>query len=451
MGKNYVKITIEIPGENSSLLKSLGEKFVASGSMYSMYPIVAAKSEGAIITDVDGNEYIDFYAGVGAANLGNRNAKVIDAVKNQLDKLVHTCFGAVMNEPFIKLAEKLAEITPGNFEKKTALFNSGSEAVDNAIKIARAYTKRRATIAFDGAFHGKTLLATTLNGIVKGLKQGYGPYISEVYRFPYPYCYRCPFNMKYPECSLRCLKFIEEGFLTRVDPSDVCALILEPMLGDGGYVFAPNEFLLGLQKLCKKYGIVFIVDEIQTGFGRTGKLFASEHSGIEPDLILMSKSMSDGFPVSAVTGRKEIMDSAPILGGTFVGHPVACAAALAVLDIFRKENILEEVKKKEKIIKDRLEKMYQNISLIGNIDGKGMAWRIELVKDRESKEPATELTLKVCQECLKNGLIIMKSGVYRNVIRFIAPLTIKYDQLNEGFDILENILVKIGIVKNNME
>jgi 4-aminobutyrate aminotransferase/(S)-3-amino-2-methylpropionate transaminase len=444
MGKYFAKVTTEIPGKYSTLLKNLGEKFVASGSMYSMYPIIAAKSEGAIITDVDGNEYIDFYAGVGVANLGNRNTKVIDAVRKQLDKVVHTCFGAVMNEPFIRLAEKLAEITPGNFEKKTALFNSGSEAVDNAIKIARAHTKRRATIAFDGAFHGKTLLATTLNGIVKPLKQGYGPYISEVYRFPYPYCYRCPFGMKYPECSLRCLKFIEEGFLTRVDAVDVAALILEPMLGDGGYVFAPNDFLTGLQKLCKKYGIVFIVDEIQTGFGRTGKLFASEHSGIEPDMILMSKSISDGFPVSAITGRKEIMDSAPILGGTFVGHPVSCAAALAVLDIFKKENILDEVKKKEKIIRDRLEEMYQNISLIGNIDGKGMAWRIELVKDRTTKEPAPELTIKACQECLKKGLIIMKSGVYRNVIRFIAPLTIEDDQLNEGFDILENVLKAIS-------
>lgn len=444
MEKNYAKVITEIPGKNSILLKNLGEKFVASGSMYSMYPIVAAKSEGAIITDVDGNEYIDFYAGVGVANLGNRNTKVIDAVKKQLDKIVHTCFGAVMNEPFIRLSEKLAEITPGNFEKKTSLFNSGSEAVDNAIKIARAYTKRRATIAFDGAFHGKTLLATTLNGIVKPLKQGYGPYISEVYRFPYPYCYRCAFGMKYPECSLRCLKFIEEGFLTRVDASDVAALILEPMLGDGGYVFAPNDFLTGLQKLCKKYGIVFIVDEIQTGFGRTGKLFASEHSGIEPDLILISKSLSDGFPVSAVTGRKGIMDSAPILGGTFVGHPVSCAAALAVLDIFKRENILDEVKKKEKIIKDRVEEMYQNISLIGNINGKGMAWRIELVKDRITKEPASEETILVCQECLKKGLIIMKSGVYRNVIRFIAPLTIEDDQLNEGFDILEGVLKKIN-------
>jgi len=215
-------------------------------------------------------------------------------------------------------------------------------------------------------------------------------------------------------------------------------------LGDGGYVFAPDEFLTGLQKLCKKYGIVFIVDEIQTGFGRTGKLLASEHSGIEPDLILMSKSLSDGFPVSAVTGRKEIMDSAPILGGTFVGHPVSCAAALAVLDIFRRENILDEVKRKEKIIRNRLKEMYQNISLIGNIDGKGMAWRIELVKDRITKEPASEETILACQECLKEGLIIMKSGVYHSVIRFIAPLTIEDDQLNEGFDILENVLKSIS-------
>jgi len=444
MSGKYAKVITEIPGKNSKALKSLGEKFVARGSMYSMYPIVVAESKGAIITDVDGNEYIDFYAGVGAANLGNRNPKVINAAKKQLDKLVHTCFGAVMNEPYIRLTESLAEITPGNFEKRTALFNSGSEAVDNAIKIARAHTKRQATIAFDYAFHGKTLLATTLNGMVKGLKQGYGPYLSEVYRFPYPYCYRCPFDKIYPDCLLKCLDFIEKGFLTSVDPSNVAALIIEPMLGDGGYVFAPDKFLVVLQDLCRKHGIVFIVDEIQTGFGRTGKLFASEYSGIEPDLILMSKSLSDGFPVSAVTGRKEIMDSAPLLGGTFVGHPVLCAAALAVIDIFEKENILDEVKKKEKIIKDRLEKMYQNIPLIGDIDGKGMAWRIELVKNRTTKEPATELTLKTCQECLKNGLIVMKSGVYGNVIRFIAPLTIEDDQLNEGFDILERILLKFS-------
>lgn len=444
MSNKYAKVNTNIPGEKSKLLKDLGEKHVASGSMYSMYPIVAERSEGAIITDVDGNEYIDFYAGVGAANLGSRHPKVQEAVKKQLDKLVHTCFGAVMSEPFIRLAEKLSDITPGTFEKKTALFNSGSEAVDNAIKIARAYTKRRATIAFDGAFHGKTLLATTLNGMVKPLKQGYGPYISEVYRFPYPYCYRCPFSLGYPSCSLRCLKFIEEGFLTRVDAMDVAALIMEPMLGDGGYVFAPNDFMRGIQELCHKYGIVFIVDEIQTGFGRTGKLLASEHSGIEPDIVLMSKSMSNGFPVSAVVGKKEIMDSALLLGGTFVGHPVSCAAALAVLDIFKEEKILDEVKDKEKIIKKRIEKMYENISIIGDIDGKGMAWRIELVKDRKTKEPAPELTMQACQECLRKGLIIMKSGVYRNVIRFIAPLTIQNDQLNEGLDILEGVLLDLS-------
>jgi 4-aminobutyrate aminotransferase / (S)-3-amino-2-methylpropionate transaminase / 5-aminovalerate transaminase len=200
MEKNYANITTQIPGKNSASLKNLGEKFVASGSMYSMYQIIAEKSEGAIVTDVDSNEYIDFYAGVGAASLGNRNGKVIEAVKKQLDKLVHTCFGAAMNEPFIRLAERLAEITPGSFEKRTPLFNSGSETVDNSIKIARVYTMRRATIAFDHAFHGKTLLAITLNGMVKPLKQGYGPYISEVYRFPYPYCYRCPFSLEYPSC-----------------------------------------------------------------------------------------------------------------------------------------------------------------------------------------------------------------------------------------------------------
>jgi len=333
---------------------------------------------------------------------------------------------------------------PGKFAKATALFNSGAEAIDNSIKIARAYTKKPGVICFDHAFHGKTLLATTLNGTVKPLKIGYGPFVPEVYRFPFAYCYRCAFALPYPECSLQCLEFIKQGFLTRVDPEQVAALLIEPVPGEGGDIYPPKEFLPGLREICKEHGIVFVLDEIQSGFGRMGKMFACDHWGVEPDLIVMSKSLSNGFPVSAVTGKKGIMNAAGILGGTFVGHPVACAAALAVLDIFEEERVLEKAQKNIEIMKSRLEKMYAEIPLIGDPRGTGTAWAIELVRDRKTKEPATDETEKALIGCLKNGLIAIKAGLYNNVIRIIPPLVIPEDQLNEGFDILEKVLSSIS-------
>lgn len=441
--KGSAEILTEVPGEKSRELKKIAEQYVASGSMYSMFPVVASEARGAIIRDVDGNSYIDFYSGVGASNLGHCHPIVVEAAKTQIDKLIHTCFGSVMHEPFIRLAEKLSEITPGKFSKATALFNSGAEAIDNSIKIARAYTKRPAVICFDYAFHGKTLLATSLDGTVKPLKIGYGPFVPEVYRFPFAYCYRCPFGLSYPECSMQCLKFIKHGFLTTVDPEQVAAVLVEPVIGEGGYIFPPKEFLPGLREICKEHGMVFVLDEIQSGFGRTGRMFACEHWGVEPDLVVMSKSLSNGFPVSAVTGKKEIVNAAGMLGGTFVGHPVACVAALAAISIFEEEKILEKTQKKAEIMKSRLGKMHEEIPLIGDLRGIGTAWGIELVRDRKTKEAATEETRKVLIECLKNGLIAIKAGLYNNVIRVIPPLVITDEQLNEGFDILEKVLIRI--------
>ena len=444
MKERSVKMVTEIPGEKSRKLKEIAERYVASGSMYSMFPIMAAEAKGAIIKDVDGNSYIDFYAGVGVLNLGHCHPKVVEAAKAQAEKLVHTCFGSVMQEPFIRVAERLSKITPGKFPKATALFNSGSEAIENSIKISRAYTKRPAVICFDYAFHGKTLLATSLDGTVKPLKVGYGPFVPEIYRFPVAYCYRCPFGLSYPDCSMRCLEFIKQGFLTTVDPEQVAALVIEPVIGEGGYIFPPKEFLPGLQEICREHGIVFILDEVQSGFGRTGKMFACEHWGVAPDLMVMSKSLANGFPLSAVTGRKEIMNAAGILGGTFVGHPVSCAAALAVLDTFEEERILQKAQRMAEIMKSRLGKMYQRIPLIGDLRGIDTAWGIELVRDRKTKEPATEETKRVLNECLRSGLIVIKAGVYGNVIRIIPPLVITEEQLNEGFDILEEALIKVS-------
>jgi 4-aminobutyrate aminotransferase/(S)-3-amino-2-methylpropionate transaminase len=444
MKKTSIKTITEIPGEKSRRLKEIAERYVASGSMYSMFPIMAAEAKGAIIKDVDGNSYIDFYAGVGVLNLGHGHPKVVEAAKAQAEMLVHTCFGSVMHEPFIRIAERLSKITPGKFPKATALFNSGSEAIENSIKIARAHTKRPAVICFDYAFHGKTLLATSLDGTVKPLKAGYGPFFPEIYRFPVAYCYRCPFGLSYPDCSMRCLEFIKQGFLTTVDPEQVAALVIEPVIGEGGYIFPPKEFLPGLQEICREHGIVFVLDEVQSGFGRTGKMFACEHWGVAPDLMVMSKSIANGFPLSAVTGRKEIMNAAGILGGTFVGHPVSCAAALAVLNTFEEERILQKAQSMAEIMRSRLRKMYQRIPLIGDLRGIDVAWGIELVRDRKAKEPATEETKRVLNECLRNGLIAIKAGVYGNVIRIIPPLVITEEQLNEGFDILEETLIRVS-------
>ena len=427
-----------IPGPKSRRLGKLRDKYVARG-VFNTVPVFIESAEDALIYDVDGNTFIDFASGLATLNVGHRRKEVVDAIRKQMKKYLHTCFHVVMYEPYVELAKRLAEITPGKFPKKTVLVNSGAEAVENAIKVARYYTKRKAVVTFEHAFHGRTLLTMTLTSKVKPYKFGFGPFAPEVYRLPYAYCYRCPFGLEYPKCNLFCVEHIKDFFKTQVDPEDIAALIVEPVTGEGGFIVPPPEFLPGLAKICKENDILFIDDEVQTGFGRTGMLFAAEHYEIEPDIVVMAKSLAAGMPLGAVTGRAEIMEAPGVgaLGGTFGGNPLSCTAALQVIEITRGKGFLEHARKIGGIINKRLGEMKEKYNIIGDARGQGPMAALELVKDRVTKEPAKEETSQVITHCYKNGLVVLKAGVYDNVIRLLVPLIISEDLLNKGLDILE--------------
>ena len=373
---------------NKSLLKERN-KHIPQGP-FNTHPIFAAKAKGALITDVEGKEYIDFAGGIGVNNVGHCDEEVLKAVHDQIDKYIHTCFHVVMYESYVELAKRLNSLTPGNFPKKTMFANSGAEAVENAIKIARHATGRTATIAFEDAFHGRTLLALSLTSKTKPYKYGFAPFVPEVYRMPYAYCYRCAFNLEYPSCEIRCAYFLKEFFQTHIPGEHVAALIVEPVLGEGGFVAPPKEYFKVLKKICQDNGIVFIADEIQTGFGRTARMFAMEHYDVAPDLTTMSKSMAGGFPLSAITGKAELMDHPQVggLGGTFGGNPVSCRAALAVLDQFEKKDLLTKAKGIGEKVMRRFKEFYDEYPIVGDVRGLGAMVGMELVADRKTKEPA---------------------------------------------------------------
>lgn len=434
-----ISIKTQIPGPKSSELLELRKKYVPRG-ISNANPLFAREAKGAIITDVDGNSYIDFATGIGVMNVGHCHDKVLRGVKEQLDKFIHTSINVFMYEPYVRLAEKLAEITPGDFFKKTMLANSGAEAVENAVKIARKYTGRPGIISLECAFHGRTLLAMTLTSKIRPYKYGFGPFAPEVYKIPSAYCYRCFFGLSYPDCELRCLKNLERFFIAEYPADHVAAIIVEPVQGEGGFIVPPPEFLPGLKEICRKHGIMFIVDEIQTGFGRTGKMFACEHFGIEPDIITSAKSLASGFPLSAVTGRAEVMEApeAGEIGGTYGGNPLSCVAALQVIEIMREEKLPDRALWIGTVMKQKMRELQDKYPVIGDIRGLGAMVAIELVKDKKTKEPNKELTAKLATECYKRGLIVLTAGIYSNVLRFLAPLIIREDELNQALDVLED-------------
>ena len=336
-----IQLRTAIPGPKSKALSERRAKAVPRGLSHGT-PIYVAKAEDAWLEDVDGNRYIDFAGGIGCLNVGHRQPAVVEAVKDQLDRFLHTCVQVTPYESYVRLAERMNEVTPGKFAKKTIFVNSGAEAVENAVKIARAYTKRPGIIAFEDAFHGRTMMTLALTSKTHPYKAGFAPFPGEVYRVPFAYCYRCSYNLKYPSCDLYCARHLEDTFKRVVANEEVAAVIAEPVLGEGGFVAPPPDYFKVLIDLCHKHGILFIADEVQSGFGRTGQLFASERYGIEPDLIVTAKSLGGGLPLAAVTGRAEIMDAPGPggLGGTFAGNPLSCAAALAVLDLFERGDLL---------------------------------------------------------------------------------------------------------------
>jgi 4-aminobutyrate aminotransferase/(S)-3-amino-2-methylpropionate transaminase len=371
---------------------------------------------------------------------------VLKAVQDQIQNYIHTCFHVVMYEPYVELAKRLNKITPGNFHKKTMFANSGAEAVENAVKVARHATGRPATIAFEDAFHGRTLLALSLTSKMKPYKLGFGPYAPEIYRMPYAYCYRCAFGLEYPSCEIHCAYFLRDFFHTHISSEQVAAVIAEPVLGEGGFVAPPKEYFKILHKICQDHGIVLIADEIQTGFGRTGKMFAMEHYGVEPEVIVMGKSMAGGLPLSAVTGKTELMDHPQVggLGGTFAGNPLACRAALAVLDQFEKTDLLKRAEKIGKTVLERFKQFYEHYPVVGDVRGLGAMVGMELVTDPKTKEPATGLTRQLIDRCREKGLLMISAGTHSNIIRPLMPLIITEEQLERGLNIIRETLDEIN-------
>lgn len=432
-----IEIKTEVPGPKSRELLELREKYVPRG-VFNASPVFVKEAKGATVVDVDGNQFLDFAGGIGVVNVGHSPQDVIGAVKEQLDHFVHTCFHVAMYEPYVRLAEKLAALTPGSFPKKTMFANSGAEAVENAVKIARKYTKRTGIIALECGFHGRTLLAMTLTSKVRPYKYGFGPFAPDVYKIPSAYCYRCYFGLSYPACELRCVQNLERFFVAEHPADQVAALIAEPVQGEGGFIVPPPEFLPGLREICARYGVLFIADEVQTGFGRTGKMFACEHVNLVPDIITLAKSLAAGFPLSAVTGRAEVMDAPDVgeIGGTYGGNPLSCVAALQVIAKMQTEELPARAARIGAVMLEELKALQERYPVIGDVRGLGAMVAVELVKNRRTKEPAKEVTSQLVVECYRRGLIVISAGIYSNVIRFLTPLVITDEELKQALSVL---------------
>jgi 4-aminobutyrate aminotransferase/(S)-3-amino-2-methylpropionate transaminase len=413
--------------------------------MASTMPAFAAAGSGGTLTDVDGNQYIDFAAGISVMNVGHSHPRVVKAIREQAERLVHSGAPVMMPEIYVRLTRRLCEITPGAFPKKALLVNSGAEAVENAVKVVRQATGRPAIISFHNSFHGRTLMSMTLTGKVAPYKQNFGPYAPEVYQVPYPYEYRRPAGMAAESLGGACVEAVRQLFKTTVAADRVAGILVEPVQGEGGFVVPPPDFLPGLSKLCAEHQIPLIADEIQTGFGRTGRMFAVEHVGVEPDLIVLAKSLGGGLPLGAVVGRSELMDATNPggLGGTFGGNPVACAAALAVIDVIVDEKLPQRGAHLGQRALGRMRAWIERFPQIGDVRGLGAMIAMELVTDRATREPAGALTDAVLRYCHQHGLVLLKAGLYDNVIRLLFPLTASEKELDRGLDILEEALDQV--------
>ena len=400
-------------------------------------PVYVERASNAELWDVEGNRYIDFGTGIAVCNTGHSNPNVVAAVKEQVERFSHTCVMVTPYDSAVRLAEQLNELVPGSSPKKTMFVTTGAEAVENTVKIARAYTGRRGVVAFSGGFHGRTMMAMGLTGKITPYKNLFGPFPGEVYHAPFPIDYH---GVSVDDS----IKALNNLFKVDIAPTDVAAIIVEPVQGEGGFYPAPDEFMCALRAICSDHGIVLVADEIQTGFGRTGRLFASEYSGVEPDLITTAKGIAGGYPLAAVTGKAEIMD-APLpggLGGTYGGSPVGCSAALAVIDVIREEGLVERALQIGARFRERLEALQAKYpQTIGDIRcDRGAMMAIELVEDGEVGKPAAELTRSLVGAAYENGLVLLSCGVNGNAIRFLPALTIPFELVDEGLDIFESCL-----------
>jgi 4-aminobutyrate aminotransferase/(S)-3-amino-2-methylpropionate transaminase len=435
----------DITTTKSSILHERRKNAVPEGP-YNITELYVQSAKGAIITDVDGNELIDFAGGIGMQNVGHCHPKVVKAIQDQVESSIHSCFHVAPYESYITLAERLNELTPGDFKKKTMFANSGAEAVENAVKIARKATGRSAIVSFERAYHGRTLLTMSLTSKVKPYKHGFGPFVSEVYKLPYPYYYRAEEGLTPEEVDAQILAYFERFMLEEVASDNIAAIILEPLQGEGGFIVPTTTFMQGVRNICDKYGIIMIADEIQTGFARTGSLFAMDHFGVAPDLMTFSKSIAAGMPLSAITGRADLMDAPGPgqLGGTFSGSPAACAAALAVLDVIEEENLVKRAVEIGERMTEVFNSWKDKYELIGDVRGLGAMTAIELVKNKETKEPAAEEVKAIMKETHSKGVITISAGIYSNVLRFLPPLVITDEQLEEGLTILEAAIAKLS-------
>jgi 4-aminobutyrate aminotransferase/(S)-3-amino-2-methylpropionate transaminase len=429
-----IEIRTEIPGPRSREVLARKDKAVAAPlSVY--LPVVAQEARGALLTDVDGNTFVDFTGGVGVLNVGHSHPRVVQAAQEQLARFTHTDFTVVPYESYVELAERLCELVPLAGPTKAAFFNSGAEAIENAVKIARLATRRPAVIALEGGFHGRTLMAVSLTSKTHPYKAGMGPFAPEVYRAPFPHSYRGP-------DTATALAALESLFVSHVAADEVAAIVFEPQQGEGGFVVAPPDFVQGLRSICDEHGIVLVADEVQTGFGRTGRMFAMDHHSVEADLLVLAKSIAGGLPLSAVVGRAELMDAPPdsALGGTYVGNPVAQAAALAVLEVLDEERLVERASVIGGQLRARMDDWQARYPRIGDVRGLGAMVALELVADRETKEPAPQLATAVVEEAAGRGLLLLKAGTYGNCIRVLCPLVISDAELDEALDVWEDAL-----------
>jgi 4-aminobutyrate aminotransferase/(S)-3-amino-2-methylpropionate transaminase len=429
-----IELKTVVPGPKSREILARKERVVAD-PLSVFLPVVIEEARGATLTDVDGNTFIDFTGGVGCLNVGHSHPRVVEAAQEQLTKFAHTDFTIVPYEVYVTLAERLIAAAPFRSPAKAAFFNAGTEAVENAIKFARSYTGRPAVIGFEGGFHGRTLLSLSLTSKTHPYKAGLGPFAPEVYRVPFANDYRGP-------SAEEALEALERALITQVAAETVAAIVIEPVQGEGGFVVAPKAFLEGVRRICDEHGIVMVVDEVQTGFGRTGKLFAIEHYGIEPDLITVAKSIAAGLPLSGVIGKAEIMDAPgdSAIGGTYVGNPVAQAAALAVLDVIEEEGVCERAAQVGETIRARMESWQERWPRIGDVRGLGAMLAIELVSDPATKEPAADTASEVVEAAAERGLLLLKSGIYANCIRVLAPLVLTDAELEEALAVWEEAL-----------
>ncbi|TXI15786.1 MAG: 4-aminobutyrate--2-oxoglutarate transaminase [Pedobacter sp.] len=441
---NQIKKVTEIPGPTSKAILERRAKAVPNGLGRST-EVVVKSAKGALVWDVDGNRLIDFAGGIGMLNIGHSPDEVIDAVKKQLDQYIHPCTLVTTYEPYVELAEQLNALTPGTFAKKTLLATSGSEAVENAVNIAKYYTKRNAIICFEGCYHGRTHMALSLTSKYGLFKKGFGSFASDIYRLESPHVYRKPAHFTEEEYIDYCIERFDQALIAQVDPSSVAAIIIEPIQGEGGFIPVPKKFLEKIRQICNEHGIVFIADEVQCGASRTGKFLAIEHSGVIPDIVTMAKSIGAGLPISAVTGKAEIMDAPHLggLGGTYGGSPIAIAGAKEALKILTSAEFLSRANRVGEIISARLLAMKAKYPYIGDVRGVGAMKLMEFVKDHQSKEPFMELAMAVIKKSVSNGLILIRAGLYTNCIRFLPPIIITDEQLHEGLDVVENAIEEV--------